>query len=172
MFKLIGASLIILASTGIGYYYSRQLRLHLNGLLWLKKIVIMLRGEILYLNAPLDEAFGSVAERVPEPYKVFLGSVSNRLSLLQAKPFYEIWCEEMDFHLKKSDLKEKDLNLLKDMGENLGYLDRQMQDKTLNLYLSQLEEEMEAGKAEIGQKSKIYQTLGVMGGIFITIVMM
>lgn len=172
MLKLAGASLVILASTGIGYYYSTQLRLHLNALLWMKKMVIMLKGEILYLNAPLNEAFGSVAERVPEPYKGFLESVSNRLSLLQAKPFYDIWCEEMGYHLKKSDLKEKDLMLLKDMGENLGYLDRQMQEKTLNLYLSQLEEEMDTRKAEIGQKSKIYQTLGVMGGIFITIVMM
>lgn len=171
MHRIVGGALVILACAGIGYYMSTKLALQLKALQILKKLVIMLKGEILYMNAPLEEAFLSVAERLPLPFSRFLLAVSEDLGERSSRPFYEVWCEDADQHLKESNLSAHNLKELKEMGENLGYLDRQMQEKTLNLYLQQLEEEMEIQKSEFPQKSKIYRTLGVMGGIFITIVL-
>ena len=56
-------------------------------------------------------------------------------------------------------------------GENLGYLDREMQLGTIDLYLNQLEEEINEQAIVARERTKLYNVLGIMAGIFITIVM-
>jgi len=173
MLKILGAIMVIGASSGIGYYCSKKLKLHLEALLHMKKMIMLLKGEILYMNSTLEEAFAAVALRISDPmYSDFLLDLSEKLKERSSRLFYDIWCEGVELHLSKSDLWKKDRLDIKALGENLGYLDKQMQEKNLDLYLEQLEEEMAQGKEEFLSKSKLYRSLGIMGGIFIAIVLM
>ena len=56
-------------------------------------------------------------------------------------------------------------------GESLGYLDVEMQKNAMKLYLKELEQKIEYLQKEIPQKRKLYQSLGVMGGIFLLILL-
>jgi stage III sporulation protein AB len=73
--------------------------------------------------------------------------------------------------LANTSLSKKDKLHLIGFGENLGYLDKEMQMNTFDLYISQLEEEITDLSKSVKEKAYLYNSLGIMAGIFITIIM-
>ena len=57
------------------------------------------------------------------------------------------------------------------MGEVLGYLDLEMQLSSIELYLEQLELCIRESQEAARTKQKLYQSLGVAGGIFLVILL-
>ena len=55
------------------------------------------------------------------------------------------------------------------LGSNLGYLDLAMQERTILLYLEQLDETIKYLKEHSRERSRLYMSLGIMGGLFFTI---
>ncbi|MGL6218963.1 MAG: stage III sporulation protein AB, partial [Lacrimispora sphenoides] len=60
---------------------------------------------------------------------------------------------------------------LKGLGEHLGYLDMDMQERNILLYLEQLDLTIGYLRKHKQEKSRLYTSLGIMGGLFLTIVM-
>lgn len=170
--KLIGCILIISSSAGMGWYFSGELKNRILDLKELKKIFILLRGDIRYANTPLPEAVQALAIRNEGKFKLFLKEIADRLNELGGISFCTIWRETIEKKLENTSLTKVDLGNLGQLGENLGYLDKEMQINTIDLYLSQLEEEINELSRNVKQKSYLYNSLGVMGGIFITIIML
>ena len=56
-------------------------------------------------------------------------------------------------------------------GEHLGYLDVDMQERTLKLYLEQLDLTIDYLRQNQREKCRLYTSLGIMGGMFLVIVM-
>jgi len=46
-----------------------------------------------------------------------------------------------------------------------------MQERTLALYLEELEQEIEGLNQEISQKSRLYTSAGVLAGLFLTVIL-
>lgn len=55
------------------------------------------------------------------------------------------------------------------MGQYLGYLDITQQENAMALFQQELERKIQAVQAEIPVKKRLYQSLGVLGGIFLAI---
>ena len=55
--------------------------------------------------------------------------------------------------------------------EHLGYLDVDMQERTLKLYLEQLDLTIDYLRQNQREKCRLYTSLGIMGGMFLVIVM-
>ena len=68
-------------------------------------------------------------------------------------------------------LPESELMRLKELGEQLGAADLEMQVKTLELYLTQLTDSMREKQKEMKEKVKLYHCLGVLSGILIVILL-
>ena len=68
-------------------------------------------------------------------------------------------------------LEKEDKEKLISLGGQLGYLDTQMQERTLLLYLEQLELSISGLRGEIREKCRLSTALGVMGSLFLVIVM-
>ena len=68
-------------------------------------------------------------------------------------------------------LEKEDKDKLVSLGGQLGYLDAQMQERTLLLYLEQLEYSISGLRSEIREKCRMSTALGVMGSLFLVIVM-
>ncbi len=171
-FKLLGAVFVIFSTGCIGFQCAQKLQDRVKDLYMIKKILAMLMGEIQYANSTFEEAFASIAARVEEPWKGFMSGMSERLGELSGQPFAQIWKEQVDKQLKRTALAVADRQELCALGEHLGYLDAAMQLGTIKLYLEQLEIKLAQLNEENGKKKKLYQYLGVMGGILITIVML
>jgi stage III sporulation protein AB len=155
----------------MGLYCSNELKTRLNDIRELRKLIVLLRGDIRYGNTPLPEAISSIGRRHEGNFKGFLIRVSDRLNERSANTFSQIWKDSVETELKNTSLNKKDKSALIQFGDSLGYLDKEMQLNTLDLYLTQLEEEINDLSKTAKEKTYLYNTLGIMAGIFISIIL-
>ena len=158
--------MIIGASSGIGFTKSKDLQGHLNELEEIKKLFYLLRSELQYTRAPFSEVFEKIAPKVEEAYREWLISLSQRLSEKAQGSFWEIWCLSISEDLQGTKLKADELEELKNVGKNLEYME------SLDLYIEQLEYKITNTREAYQSKRKLCQSMGVMGGIFLVILLL
>lgn len=171
MLKGIGALLIMASAAGIGASFSRDLKGRCMELRLLKQMIYMLRGEIKYTKTPLPEAFESIAVRMKEPFGSFLEGTAEKMKHQGEESFGELWKSQIRTWLSGTCLKREDKEQLESLGEVLGYLDLEMQLSSIDLYLEQLELQIREAQEAAATKQKLYQSLGVAGGIFLVILL-
>ena len=171
MLKLVGACLIMASAAGIGVSFSTDLKRRCQELRILKQLAYMLRGEIKFTKTPLPEAFSHISVRLPEPFGNFLSNVAEVLGTADGRTFGELWREKIKESLAGSHLSRMDKEQLGTLGEVLGYLDLEMQLASIDLYLEQLELSIQEAESSMCSKQKLYQSLGVAGGIFLVILL-
>ena len=171
MIKGIGALLILASAAGIGVSFGNDLKGRCMELRMLKQMIYMLRGEIKYTKTPLPEAFASIAVRMREPFGSFLEELAEQMGHPGKGSFGELWQERIKTRLSGTHLKREDKEQLGGLGEVLGYLDLEMQLSSIDLYLEQLELGIREAQEAARTKQKLYQSLGVAGGIFLVILL-
>ncbi len=174
LLKYLGAALILISAPGLGMYLAGQWKERLRLLEKLRQMIYFLKGEITYSHAPLAEALERVGRRSGGPLGDMFVRASERICTQEGESLQEIWSGEtrtMAVGAKNLPLTRADLEQFAALGEHLGYLDVDMQERTLLLYLEQLDLSIEYLQAHRQEKCRLYTSLGVMGGIFLVIVM-
>lgn len=169
--KTAGILLTAAGAAGTGISMGLRYRDHLRLLEDLRKMITLLKGEILYDNAPLEEAFAHAGERSSCVLSGMFTDMSKRIAERNGESFYEMWQEEVDRLDKEVPLSNEDRRQLKGLGQNLGYLDHAMQERTILLYLEQLDGEITYLREHLQEKNRLYTSLGIAAGLFLIIVM-
>ena len=65
----------------------------------------------------------------------------------------------------------EDLEVILSFGRNFSGVDRKNQVASIDYFLAQLEEQLEDARQQKKMGQKLYQTLGVVGGFFLIIVL-
>lgn len=172
MQRFVGSLMIIAATTGAGVVYGTELQRYLEKLLYIRHIVYMLKGEIEYANVPLGEVFGRVSGRVKDPYRSWLLAMEKQIEERTDAEFSRIWNRSVDRYLKELHLKSVHSIQLKELGTFLGQLDGETLGQTMQLYLNRLELEIEKVREGMAAKKRISNCLGVMGGIFLVVILL
>lgn len=169
--KMTGCILIVAGTSGYGIWMAGRYGEHLQTLEQLRQMILLLKGQILYANAPLMEAFDTVGRRTEGVLSELFMGVADRIRDQQGEPFYQIWAEEIDGVEPDAALFKKDKQMLTAMGEHLGFMDRDMQERNILLYLEQLDLEIANLRDHKQERSRLYTSLGVMGGLFLAILL-
>lgn len=169
MLRAAGVCLVLGASFLLGMQKSRQFTKRIEQLQELHRMVLCIQGEILYKKAELPEALRSSAGKVRPPFDLFLRQTAGRADSFDGVRFSCLFEQEIREQLKQTALVKEDKEELTRFGESLGYLDVEMQKNAMIFYLRELEQKIEYLQREVPQKRKLYQSLGVMGGIFLLI---
>jgi stage III sporulation protein AB len=169
--KIIGCILVIGSSAGMGFFFSNEMKCRIEDLKELRKLITLLRGDIRYASTPLPEAISSIVRRQKGSFNSFFTYVSTRLKELSGHTFSEVWREAVHKELENTSLSKKDKLHIIQFGDNLGYLDKDMQMNTIDLFISQLEDEIKELSKTVKEKAYLCNTLGIMAGIFIIIIM-
>ena len=172
MLKLAGACLILCSAAGIGASYSGDLKRRVRELRVIKQMMYMLQGEIRYAHLPLPEAFTHVSVRLPAPFGLFLSGIADELKKADGRTLSELWKAEEQTYIKKLHLTRTDLEQLETLGEVLGYLDTEMQLAAIRLYLEQLEQSLAEAQEQMGSRQRLYQSLGIAGGVVLVILLL
>src|SRR5690625_3805298 len=88
--KIIGAILILLTTTGVGFESARQYRERPRQLRQLKVAIQSLEAEMLYGLTPLAEATQHLAKQMPAPLSQFFQGFSDYLLEKESSAF-EAW---------------------------------------------------------------------------------
>ena len=164
--KLIGSILILASCTGIGFSKSNDMQAHLNELEELKKIFYLLKSELQYTRAPFAEVFEKIGQKTREPFQSWLLDLCTSLNEKRSGMFWDMWCSSIEENLKGSRLKEDELKELKNIGKNMEYME------SLNLFIEQMEYGIKNTRESYRTKQKLCQSLGIMGGIFLVILLL
>ncbi|MBR6614728.1 MAG: stage III sporulation protein AB [Lachnospiraceae bacterium] len=173
--RFVGILIMAVSIAGGGFLLAERGKKRLELLLKMRRMIHYLKSQILYSNAPLPEAVWEVGCRFDcsgeekkgkwEPASLFL-NVRKQLDENKNQTFSDVWKSETGMIPLEVPLTQGDRHNLGELGSNLGYADRKMQERTILFYLEQLDETIEMGKAEAESLGKLYRTLGVAAGMF------
>lgn len=172
LIRVLGIVVVLLASCGLGFRMSYELIYRIEDLQQIKRVVTMLRGEIKYANAPLTEALFSIASRVPAPWKDLLKEMTESMESCDGDTFASIFQTTQKKYLDRTSLLPKDLKRLADFGANLGYLDKEMQLSSIDLYLEELEGQMKEAEEKVAKNSRLYRIMGMAVGVLILLIIL
>ena len=100
-----------------------------------------------------------------ERYNRITNKNQREIVLLKSRPCAWGKCRFCDY----IDDNSRDREELARLGECLGYLDASTQETTAALYLEELKREIERTNLEAPAKKKLYQSMGILGGIFLAL---
>lgn len=163
---------VLLGSGGLGLYESYLVKLKYENLKALKRSLLCLRGDIAFGRTPLPEAFLGISRRSEGMVGAFFEKLAGKLETGDGSRLSELWEQTAGETFYKKSLTEKDRKEWIELGQTIGYLDSKMQLDTLNLYLERMEQSLEIQREEKRVKIRLYNLLGVMAGVFITIMIL
>lgn len=175
--KMSSAKIILMLSaiatgTALGINRGNRLTGQYQELLYLKKMVLLIQGEIRYNCGTIGEVFLNISKRLKEPYKSSFVELSKQLEKCRGEAFSDMWNTCIIEPAMQSGLSGQDMESFRELGENLGYLDIQMQLNYLDFYIEKLNARIAEVKAGLDGNVKLCRTLGIMGGLLAAVFIM
>lgn len=167
--RIIGILFVIAGSSMYGIWLSKRYVGNLAELEELRHMMFLLKGQILYANAPLHEAFDTIGNRTNGALSELFIRVAEKSEAQQGTQFAEIWKEEVGRLGGDSLLSKEDRQSLENFGNHLGFLDKEMQERNLLLYLEQLDLRIQDMREHKKERCRMCTSLGIMGGLFLAI---
>lgn len=169
--KIPGMLLIILSGAALGAEAGRSLRRHWQSLEELKSLIIFLKGEIQYGAAPLGELFFRLSDKADGSLPLFFRETAKEMAKEDHIPLEEILRKKAKDFLGESGLTEKEKKRLVKVCTQMGRLDRMTQIGTLEGYLYEILQEEQTAMEKVKQKETMYRCLGIMGGLFLAVLL-
>ena len=130
-----------------------------------------LKGEISFARTTLPEAMEQLSGRIKPPFQTLFAKLAVELKQHPERGFEEILYEMLECEKETWDLQSDDVERFYQACSNLGYLDKEMQIHILERLIKEQEKIVEQLAGEIPQKIKLYRNLGILGGVFLVIVL-
>ncbi|MDE6730022.1 MAG: stage III sporulation protein AB [Oscillospiraceae bacterium] len=169
MIKMIGILCILTACAGTGIYLATrltgQIRIYQKLLAFLQDCAVYIR----YQGLPLQELFELLAGQPDYENLDFLDYLNNSESCagLSGIPIESRW----ESALKHSRIPAEARRILQNLGHELGKTDTQGQLTVLELYQMQMQTAYEQLRGDYQKKSRLYQSLGWLGGAMLAILL-
>lgn len=166
MLKIVGITVIISVTSFVGNFFSSALK---NRLLNLKKLNYLIDEIIILLrfkSATVYEIVSHLSNDERFGCFLFLRNIVPESGVT----FRQSWCGAITQN-PPDNFSKNDIDLLYDIGKQLGTSDIDGQLSTLNLQQSELQSLILSAETDYLKKAKLYCSLGVLSGAFISIML-
>ncbi|REK77350.1 stage III sporulation protein SpoIIIAB [Paenibacillus paeoniae] len=171
MIKLLGAVLILVAGTLIGFQQAARFAERPRQLRQLAHALQRLETEIGYGHTPLPEALNRTAAATAEPIASLFRRTAEELKSEQGWSFQECWERSVQVIWIETSMKASERGVMLRLGSTLGISDKEDQMKHLRLALLQLKSEEDAARDDQGRYEKMWKSLGALLAVLIIILM-
>ena len=171
MIKIVGAILILFATTWTGFEVAKQLTERPRQLRSLKTALQSLEAEIMYGHTPLHEAARRLSQQLPSPINDFFYKFGNKLTESETT-VRDAWEESLKEIWGKTALKKGEFEIMKQFGETLGRHDRVSQQKQIMLALTHLEREENEARDRQFKYEKMVKNIGFLTGLLLIILLL
>lgn len=171
LFKLIGSILILVSSSFLGFYFSKECTKRPRELRELQALFQMFENEISFLSSTVTEAFSKLSNCYDSSTGFFFSGTVELLTSNSNINASDAWEMAVKENIKKTALKKEDEAIIISFGKILGASDLEGQISNIRLTLTQLK--MQEQKAEeLKEKNRtMYRNLGVLGGLAVVIIL-
>ncbi len=171
MMRAAGCGCIVAGTSFYGFFLSHRYGEQVKELETLRHMIFLLKGQILYANAPLHEAFAAIGQRTEGALSQLFNKVAEQIEQQRGDDFLSIWKKEIDAIAADTLLAREDRKNLENLGNHLGFLDLEMQERNLLLYLEQLDLRIQDLREHRQERCRLYSGLGVMSGLFLAVML-
>ena len=170
MMKFIGALLFITTSSWIGFDLSKQLSRRTIQIRQLIQSIQLLETEMSYSQLTLQHIFQIISKKTDPPISLFYKKLAEDMEGI-VTDFITVWDEAITYLQQSSDLKQRELEVLKQFGRNLGQHTFTEQQKHIVLTIHHLQHELKEANERRQQYEKMTKSLGVLIGILIVLLL-
>ena len=172
--KLIGAALVILAGAGFGACPVQKMKERAREFEALYFCLLRLKSEINHGGKPLPEAIKAAAESKEEAdegsYRRVMRTFATRLE--RGREAYETQLRECVAEgFRDSVITKEEQDAFVDTFLLLGGGDKEKQVQMLAYYAENVRLAIAQEKQKKKEKSYLYRSLGILGGIFLSVIM-
>lgn len=170
MWKLIGALLLTGGGLWMGLQSAGELRRRTKSLESWANALALLEGELSFRLPDLPRLLEDLSHRCPGPAGEGLADACLGLSNLGEESFERIWSKAIG--TEAGPLTEEDLEPLRRLGSILGRCGWEEQRMAAERTRLELERRAAQLREEQGRAARVYGTLGLSMGVFVTILLL
>ena len=169
MLKGIGMLLILLSGAGLGFSSVFQMNRRLRELKNLRRMALLLENEIGCAHTVLAQALERPGRKLDGGCAVFARGLAKRLRSGSGSSMEVMFREQAEEYTRNWELSQRDFELLCQLGMHLGRESRKVQIEQLQLFEKELEQEILSFEKTMPAKQRMYRSLGILGGLFLAI---
>lgn len=172
MLKLIGALIVVAASSVYGFYQAASYGRRLEQIKQLIYSLKRLKTDIQFGLTPLPDAFLHISTNTAQPFNQFFMRLSDRLLQATAEvAFIDIWEEELHEMWYETHLKEHHFEILMQLGTVLGTSDVVDQQQHLQTAIERFNLEEAVASEEQVKYASLWRSLGALLGVTLVILL-
>lgn len=164
--------LILMASVGGSLSFLGRLREQERQLLTVKELLVILEKQLEYVRLPIAEAVMEMAKKAGEPFEEPLMEFTEILVQNRTEDIGSLWRERLEEHRERFVLNREEFEILLDIGRLLEPVDSRSQVASIELYKSRTDDRIQKMWEERGNKQKVYQSVCLLGGLVLIIVLL
>lgn len=172
MIKLVGAILVLVSAYAIGSLLALQVKEQEKWLKDIKTALFLLMGELEYRQVPLPDALTIIGKRHGGRLSSFFQSLSGELVKKEGFSLQDLWKKTAVASLKDCPLGAEQKEAFGDLGLYFMEADKATRRSSMDFYLSRLEEDIVKSRETGEDKAYLCRTLGMLGGIFLLILVL
>lgn len=166
LIKIVGAAIVFFGGLLWGLLKSGELAKREQSLVKIKTALNILESEIVFSSHYLKHAFLRIS-KICGCAKLF-SDMSSGLEETSAK---EAWNRALLKNQRELFLKDKDIETLNILGSELGMSDRERQVRNIRHVSALLDQCLEEAHSDYTRTAKLYRSMGILGGLFVIIVL-
>ena len=167
LIKLAGGALVFYAGLFWGIFKSGELSKREKSLRDIRTALNVLESEIVFSSHYLKHAFMKISE-ICSCGALF----SDTAEKMEEDGILKAWEYAVEKNKKKLVLKNSDAEIIKILGSQLGMSDREQQVKNIRHVDALLGQALEEAREEYHKSAKLYRSMGILGGLFIIILLL
>lgn len=170
MIKLIGAIMIVGASTYIGFLMAALIKARVNQLKDMESAILQLETQVFFTRTTLPEAFNDIAEKSKSPVSNFFYSVSENLRNNNLDSVFQAFSDAFDKQ-REFNITDADKDIFLDLAKGLGESDLDGHKKIFSLAEYNLKNTIDALEKKNDKTVKMYRCLGFSVGAMVAILL-
>lgn len=170
MIKAIGAGLLMVSSTGLGFRIARDFRERARQLRALILSIRVLQAEIEYSVTPLPQALRRVGDRSQSPIDKLFAAAAQALHDSE-QSVERAFQTGIDACQLVSALRSQDFEVVTEFGNTLGTSDRAHQSQHFEIALSRLTGLEREARESQRKHERMWQYIGVLTGLMLVIIL-
>lgn len=172
MLRLFGAILILGGCTALGFLYRTRYYESIRLLRTMEKILELFISEVRYGKSTLHECLFMIAEKTEEPFRSTMLLAGKLLRKEDGRDFSACWEEAFAVLLQKMPLTKEEKEDFLSFARVRGLKDWQMQVRVMEGHRDAIKEARRIREQNVRQQGKLATGLGIMGGLFLIIVLL
>lgn len=168
--KIFASIIILIGFSSFGFYFSYKPIYRKNDLLEMKRALLTLISEInLFSN--INEAILNIEKNLDKPIKNIFIKFRKNMKEKRGEELFLLWEDAIKNASYETYFIKEDIDNINIVGKVIGSIDRSFNIEGLNIVIDYIDNEIKNIEMEKAKNFKMYQSLGLLSGLMIIILL-